>query len=202
MPDPVDFNSSMLPIGMVMFAITVGGALRKRAGHIVARAHYPKLAEELGLSLTASRYASGVGKLTGTFQGFSVTVDPDDQRQIRVSFSRPVGVELWMHEHNKRPPPGMRTFRPKSSALASLFRTAHGEEEAISKLEAAPDLDELAKLRRLRPLKSLSVTDRGVTAVLDYGSPPFIPADVVRSLLPRLVQLARVFDEPMDSPES
>ena len=186
---------------MLMFTITVGGALRKKAGHLVARSQYPGLARELGLTYQASRYSSGVGKLEGNFHGHRVVVDPDDQRQIRVVFSREVRVELWMHAHNRRPPPGMRTFRPALPGLAGLFRTACGSEDAIRRLNQATHLeDDARQLGRVRELKSLSVTERGVTAVLDFGSPPFIPADHVRRLLPVLVQIAGVFDEPMDSP--
>lgn len=184
---------------MVMFGVMVLGFLRKKAGHVVAQRQYPQLAEDLGLTFIPSRYRSGVGRIVGTLTGFRVSVDPDEQKNVRVLFETPPGVELWMHVHHRRPPPGMKLFRPASPGLASLFRTAHGTQQAIARLDAAAGGETLSnmarRLRRFRQLKSLSVTEGGVTAVLDYGSPPFIPADVVRSLLDDLVGIARVFQE-------
>lgn len=179
---------------MLMFAVTTWGFLRRKTGHVLARSQYPELAKQLGLTYRQSRYASGVGVLSGTYQGHQVTVDPDDQRHIRIALPEPPGVELWMHKHNRRPPPGMQSFRPRSRALAALFQTAHGTPRGIRIVQEAEDLDAIAnRLRRMRELKSFSVTENGVTAVLDAGSPPFIPVPVVRRMLDAQVRIAEKF---------
>ncbi len=184
-------ETGALPIGMLMFGIMTWGFLRRKAGHVVARNQYPALAEELGLSYRASRYASGVGRMSGIYEGYQVVVDPDDQRHIRVVLPDSPGVELWMHAHNRRPPPGMQSFQPENRQLSALFRTAHGTPSGIEAVQRAEELETTARrLRGMRELKSLSVTESGITAVLDYGNPPFIPASVVRTMLRDLVQIA------------
>jgi len=44
-------------------------------------------------------------------------------------------------------------------------------------------------------LRSLSVTEAGITCVLDFGNPPCIPADALRVLLPALSALADFVEE-------
>lgn len=191
----MDFSDGALPMGMVFFGLMVGGALRRKAGHVAARAQYPRLAQQLGLTYIPSSYKSGVGKLEGVVDGYRVSVDPDDQRRIYVRMNHQPLVALHSYEHNRRPPQGAEHFRPASSVLAARFKTSHASAEVARRLNAAEGLGEMLKpLQFLRALKSLSVTESGVTAIFDYGNPPFIPADVVATWVPRLVFLARVAD--------
>lgn len=191
----MDWSQGALPFGMVFFGIMVLGFLRRKAGHIVARKEYPALAERLGLTYKPSRYRSGVGSLVGHYRGFSVHVDPDDQRRIFLRFRDKPPIELYSYAHNKRPPPGLSSFRPANKKLASVFKTAHGNEHTVRALDEASALEpELSALRRSRELKTLSVTPSGIAAVFDYGNPPFIPAATVEHVLPTLVSLARQFE--------
>jgi hypothetical protein len=80
-----------LPIGLVFFAGTALGVARRRAGHVRARADYPALAQELGLEYRPSRYATGVGSLVGSIDGYRLLIDPDDQRRILLTWVTPPG---------------------------------------------------------------------------------------------------------------
>jgi hypothetical protein len=56
-----------------------------------------------------------------------------------------------------------------------------------------------------RNLRSLSVTESGITCVLDFGNPPYIPADALRVLLPALSALADFVEDvsqPRTAPEA
>lgn len=182
-------------MGMLFFGVMVFGALRRKAGNVVARAQYPKLANKLGLNYSPSPFRKGVGKLEGKLDGFSVVVDPDDQRRIYVRLVSNPAVELHSFVHNKRALSGMRSFRPTSPVLAGLFKTSHASSEIIERLNRSEELTEsLRPLKFLRPLKTLSVTSSGIAAVFDFGNPPYIPAEVVDDLLPRLVYLARTIE--------
>lgn len=184
-------------MGILFFGLTVFGFVRRKAGHVVARSQYPALAQKLGLAYTASPFKSGVGRLDGEVDGFRITVDPDDQRRIYLRFSSAPAIELQSYAHNKRPAPGQRSFRPTSSVLGQLFKTSHGSTEMIERLEADEEISGVLKpLKFVRSLKTLSVTSSGVTAVFDYGNPPFIPADVVQDTVPRLIRLAQTFEDP------
>src|SRR5690606_39370728 len=88
------FGDGALPLGMVFFAGLVFGVLRRKSGHRAAARGYPDLATRLGLTYKPSSYRSGVGSLVGTYQGFVVIVDPDEQRRIRVRFEGAPAVDL------------------------------------------------------------------------------------------------------------
>lgn len=182
-------------VGIVFFGIMVVGALRRKAGNVVARAQYPKLASKLGLNYSPSPYKKGVGKLSGQVDGYSVVVDPDDQRRIYLRFLNSPAVELHSFVHNKRAASGLRSFRPSSAVLAGLFKTSHASAEIIERLNHSDEvIESLRPLKFLRPLKTLSVTSSGIAAVFDFGNPPYIPAEVVDDLLPRLCCLARTIE--------
>lgn len=203
-------SDSALPMGMLFFAVTVLGFLRRKAGNVVARSQYPHLASRLGLKYVPSSYKNGVGRLDGDFRGFRVTVDPDDQRRIYLRFQGRPKIELHSYVHNKRSGQGQKPFRPASRVLSQLFKTAHGSPEMIEAVNSDPDLPQVLKpLKFLRELKTLTVSEGGVTAVFDYGNPPYIPADVVQDVLPRLATLAEVveprgvrssFEAPLELP--
>jgi hypothetical protein len=110
-------------------------------------------------------------------------------------------VSLHSYEHNKRPPQGAEYVRLTSPLLSARFKTTHASGPVAARLNQADELGALLKpLQFLRALKSLSVTSSGVTAVFDYGNPPFIPADVVADVVPRLVHLAGVVDGAAPNP--
>lgn len=182
-------------MGLLFFGIMVLGVVRRKAGNVVARGLYPKLAERLGIAYEPSSYKAGVGRLIGEYQGYRVTVDPDDQRRIYLRFESHPAVSLHSYSHNKRPANGQRDFRPTSAVLSSQFKTAQASDAIKDRINSNKELPVVIKpLKFLRELKTLSVTENGVTAVFDYGSPPYIPASVVEDVLPRLVALARVVD--------
>jgi hypothetical protein len=194
------FGGASLPMGMVFFGLMVFGVIRRQAGNIVARAQYPESAKRLGLAYEPSPYKKGVGRMEGMYQGFRVTVDPDDQRRIFLRFASAPAVELHSYVHNKRSSSGQRPFRPTSRVLSQQFKTAHGSQSVIDAVNAHPDLPgELRPFKFLKQLKTLSVTSAGVTAVFDFGNPPYIPVSIVEDVLPRLALLARVLEAPLAS---
>lgn len=185
----------MVPLGFLFFGIMVFGFLRKKAGNVVARNQYPALAKRLGLVHKPSPYRNGIGRIEGVYDGYAVTVDPDDQRRIFVRFATAPRVELHSYAHNKRPSAGLKNFRPPSGVLASQFKTAQASPELIEALSDDEKLPGLIRpLKFIRELKTVSVTASGVVAVFDYGNPPFIPTGIVEDILPRLTALASVFE--------
>jgi len=188
-------GNGALPMGLVFMSVTVFGVLRRKAGHVLAARDYPALAERIGLTHRASPYKTGVGSLTGELGGLRVIVDPDDQRWIAVRYGdvdRP-RIEVHTYEHNKRMPSGLRSFRVADKKLMGWFKTAYGAAEEIQALEALGPV--LGPLRSIRQLKSFSITSSGLTAVFDYGSPPFIPVATVQEVVPALVRAAQALAE-------
>lgn len=192
-------SDGALPLGMLFFASMVFGLVRRKAGHRLAAKHYPALARRLGLSHQPSRYRSGIGSLRGELAGFAVVVDPDDQRCIRLRFAGGPQVDLRSYARDTGPPHGMQTVFTRDKKFDGYFKTRWAGANERKILEGLDDPGALlAPLRATRELKELHVTSAGVTCVFDYGSPPYIPAQVVEDLLPALVRLARVFEPPAD----
>lgn len=190
-------SNGALPLGMLFLGLTLWRVLRRQAGNVVARAAYPGLAARLGLKHHPSGYKQGVGRLSGQFKGFAVAVDPDDQRRIFVRFARQPEVLLASYRHNKRPKGNMVDFRPQAPELRKLFKTSQAAPELVERLQENEQLfRRLEPLGRLREMSSLILSESGVTAVFDYGNPPYIPAGVVQDVLPRLVELASAVEAP------
>jgi hypothetical protein len=195
MPSWLSGGAAMSMGGLLFMGVTVFGVLRRKAGNVIARVQYPGLAAKLGLQYTPAAYKNGVGRLTGTFKGFRVIVDPDDQRRIFVAFENAPPVELHSFVHNKRSGQGQQAFRPSSKVLAKLFKTSHASADLIEALDEDADLSQrLKSLSFVRELKTLSVTPSGVSAIFDFGNPPYIPSELVDDVLPRLVALASVLE--------
>lgn len=191
------FGDGALPMGLLFFAGLVFGLVRRKTGHRLARKQYPELATRLGLTYRPSPYQSGVGTLSGEYRGFSVIVDPDEQRRIRLRFEGSPKVDLRNYEKEGRPPHDMRMVFSRDKKFDAFFKTRWAGEAERARLEALERPGELlAPFRLVRELKELNVTAVGVSCVFDYGSPPFIPRDVIEHLLPAMVELARVFERP------
>lgn len=197
-PGPVDWLSlGALPIGLVFFAGTAVGVLRRRAGHVRARADYPTLARELGLDYRPSRYATGVGSLVGSIDGYRLLVDPDDQRRILLTWTAPPGLILHHRADARRPPPGYVPFRLTNQAAQAFFRTTYATKVGLEQLGDGAGLEPFAiALTGLRGHKDTSITDAGITLSFDFGNPPFIPAAVVRHVVLATVRLARTLAPP------
>lgn len=189
----MDWSSlGALPVGLVFFAGTALGVLRRRRGHVAARAEYPAVANELGLTYRPSRYATGVGSLVGTIQGFKVVVDPDEQRRIAVSFLQEPGVVLYRKVETRRPPPGHSTFRLKNQRAAAFFSTCWATPDGAALLGDGECLEPITRmLGDLRAAKDVNLTASGVIVTFDFGNPPFIPAEVVQRAVPALIRLAQ-----------
>ncbi|MCH2110559.1 MAG: hypothetical protein MK135_14650, partial [Polyangiaceae bacterium] len=55
-------------------------------------------------------------------------------------------------------------------------------------------------LRRNKQLKQIAVRPSGIECVFDYGTPPYIPADVVIDTLERILPLAKLI-QGVSSPD-
>jgi hypothetical protein len=180
-----------LPIGLVFFAGTALGVVRRRAGHVRARADYPALARELGLEYRPSRYATGVGSLVGSIDGYRLLVDPDDQRRILLNWTAPPGLILHQRADTRRPPPGYAPLRLSHAAAQAFFQTSLATKAGVEVLGDGVGLAPFVlAVSGLRGLKDASITDAGITLSFDFGNPPFIPAEVVRHVVLAMVGLA------------
>jgi hypothetical protein len=179
-----------------MFGGLVWGYFRRRAGQRQAREDFPALAARLGISFRAPSNPNQIGKLSGTVRGRSVFVDPDEQRKIIVRFRGEPNVDLRNYDTGRRPP-AMSSFSFGDRKLDSYFKTRYADPALIARLQLADwvRLMEPFTLRYVHEVKELNLTSHGVTCVLDFGSPRYIPGSAVEVLLPVMLDLADVVEE-------
>jgi hypothetical protein len=182
-----------LPLGAVLLLSLLYASLRHKSGFRRAATALPELGQELGLEYSPPRYARSQGSLTGRYLGRVVRVDPDEQRAILIRFAGAPSIDLRSYERPQRAAPGMKQIRSGDAAFDDFWKTRFASQAIARRIEESElpsRLSEPFKLAYWRNLRSLSVTESGITCVLDFGNPPYIPADALRVLLPALSALA------------
>jgi hypothetical protein len=186
-----------LPIGLIMFVAMVWGFFRRRAGQRAAQADYPALAERLGLVYRVPAHPKQIGQLYGTMRGFSVLVDPDEQRKLIVRFRSEPKLDLRSYE-GPRCPIGMEYYTSRDRGVDNYLKTRYASPDIALCLDEV-DLSHLLEPFRQRyrhAVKQLNITEHGVTCVLDFGNPPHIPVTAVEELMPALLDWAEAIEPP------
>jgi hypothetical protein len=186
-----------LPIGILMFIGTVAAFFRRKLGRRRAAQRFPALASELGLEFIAPRYAGNVGVLTGTYDGRSVRIDPDEQRLIKLRFHGMPRVDLRTYENSLRAPFDMVTVHSGDRTFDRFFKTRFATEDIAASIATAENPGQHLGAfmgRYARHVQSVTVTSEGVVCRLDFGSPPYIPEGALHELLPACAKLANLLE--------
>lgn len=197
-------SSGALPIGFLMFFGMVYAFLKRRTAHHLASRAYPELGRRLGLAFKASPYKKTIGTLSGHFQGYRVFVDPDEQRKISVHFTGEPSVLLLNYRQNQRPPADAERLYSGDRQFDAFFKTRYASNEISERFKKRRALGELLvdfEGTFRRELKQFNVSSTGISIVLDFGNPPYIPASAVERLLPPLIEIAKIVDPPAQHPE-
>jgi hypothetical protein len=182
-----------LPLGAVLLLSLLYASLRHKSGFSRAATALPELGRELGLEYFSPRYARSQGSLAGQYLGRAVRVDPDEQRAILIRFAGAPSIDLRSYERPQRAAPGMTQIRSGDALFDDFWKTRFASKAIARRIEDSDlpsRLIEPFKVAYWRNLRSLSVTEQGITCVLDFGNPPSIPPDALRLLLPALSALA------------
>jgi hypothetical protein len=181
-----------IPIGIIMFVGTAGAFLWRKLRRKRATEDLPELARELNLVFDASRYAKGQGRLKGTYQGYEVRIDPEEARGIVVRSKQAVQIDLRTYEQSQRAPFGWVTIFSQDRSFDRFFKTRFASEELAATLADSPEPSRYLEAftgAYARQIESLILTGEGLKCKLNFGNPPFIPAEAVRTLLPACVAL-------------
>ncbi|MGC4068228.1 MAG: hypothetical protein QM784_26985 [Polyangiaceae bacterium] len=184
-----------LPLGLLMFASLVWGYFKRRAAHRRAKDDYPALAERLGLEYRRPSSDAQIGVLHGKLRGFLVHIDPDDQRKLIVRFRGTPQLDLRNYESQRRPR-GTDYFSTGDRSADRFLKTRYATPELVERLTAgrlAARLPPFFDTYR-HEVKEFHVTEHGITCMLDFGNPRFIPVDAIEALLPTLLDLAEVIE--------
>jgi hypothetical protein len=180
-----------LPFGLLMFAGSAFARLRRRQQRGRAERNYPALAERLGLDFEPPRYEAWVGRLRGTYQGFSILVQADERARMVVQFHSNPGLDVRSYDHWKRPPEGHAAFsfqqRRLDQRLPNRYCVDALGERDFRELTAA-----FAKLMDAsEAIVQFSLDAERIEVLFNFGQPAVIPPQEVERLLPLLLGLAR-----------
>jgi hypothetical protein len=175
-------------------------ALRKRkSGFSKAKAEYPAIARQLGLSHRAAEDSGRIGALRGTLDGHEVFVDPDERPRLVVYLKGAPPLLLRSFELEKRIPQNMVRVETRDTSLAEVFRECFAASGVAEKIRSrASELE--AAYQRIRaahvgPFASVSVNDERIEVALEMGRPAHVPSETVSAMLPALVAFARIVEE-------
>ncbi len=110
-----------VPIGLLMFAGTTFGVVRRAMGKRASRSAFPGLGAKLGLNHTPPETPGAAGTLKGEYLGYRVRIESEIRARAVVSFSQSIAIELRNYEHWKRTPDGydVVSFEEKGSTNGS-----------------------------------------------------------------------------------
>lgn len=195
-------NSGALPIGFLMFFGMAFAFVKRRATHKLAARAFPELAGRLGLVYKPSPYRGGIGTLSGTFQGYRVFVDPDEQRKMSLHFEGTPGVLLRNYAQNQRPPAELNRVHSGDRSFDAFFKTRYADEGVAERIQQYKQWQPLVAVLEgefRRQLAQFNVSETGITLVVNFGNPPHIPGGAVERLLEIMVRFASVID-PVGAP--
>ena len=190
-------SNGALPIGFLMFFGMAFAFVKRRATHRLASKAFPELAGRLGLVYRPSPYRGGIGTLAGTFQGYRVFVDPDEQRKISLYFVGTPRVLLRNYAQNQRPPDDLGRLSSGDRNFDAFFKTRYADDAISARIQQYKQwrpLVEVLEGQFRRELTQFNVSETGITLVLNFGNPPHIPSGAVERLLEILVRFANVVD--------
>lgn len=189
------FRLGALPVGFLMFFGMAFAFVKRRATHKQASKEFPEIAERLGLVYKPSPYAKGIGTLSGTFHGYRVFVDPDEQRKVSMYFEGTPGVLLRNYIQNQRPPAELGRLSSGNRRFDAFFKTRYADDqiaERIQQYEKWRPLIEVLETEFRRELTQFNVSETGITLVVNFGNPPHIPGGAVERLLDLMLSFASV----------
>ncbi|HEU5075681.1 MAG TPA: hypothetical protein VFU02_15920 [Polyangiaceae bacterium] len=190
-------NNGALPIGFLMFFGMAFAFVKRRATHKLASKAFPELAARLGLVYKPSPYRRGIGTLSGTFQGYRVFVDPDEQRKVSLHFEGTPAVLLRSYTQNQRPPAELGRLYSGDRSFDAFFKTRYASDAVAERIQQykqwRPLITALEGEFR-RELTQFNVSETGITLVVNFGNPPHIPGGAVERLLETMVRFASVID--------
>ena len=182
-----------LPLGILMFLGMFIARQRRQQARKRAERQLPELASELGLEYRTAPGLGGLGKLSGVLGGCRVWIDPAEAALVRVYFPDPIEISLRTYEHGKRPPPGTERFDAEDEAVNGFFVERYASPALADALfedaRLGACLGSVRAATRAR-LENMAVSSEGIECQLNYKKPTYIPASMLRQLLPALLDLA------------
>ncbi|MFH2005583.1 MAG: hypothetical protein ABI333_03240 [bacterium] len=132
----------VLPVGFVLYLILA--PRRSRAQQAARLARFSEVAEQLGLTY-------GGGRITGEYEGFSISIHPEQDTVDPIRFQVEEGVQCALsmeageHSADGQPEPPLRVVQFSDPALNRFFQQRWASHQAERRLMSIQELAALAR---------------------------------------------------------
>lgn len=181
-----------VPIGLLMFAGTLFGLLRRQWGKRASRVGFPELGRRLGLRHTAADTPGAAGVLSGQVDGYIVRVESEVRPRLVLRLPYQLGLDLRNYDRWKRLPPQYAPFAFSDPLLNQWLRTRlvhRGMDQAFTRDEALQVA--LRAFRSNRAVREFNVADGRIECTYDYGTRALFPAQAAEAALKQGLHLAQ-----------
>jgi hypothetical protein len=164
-----------------------------------ARAEFPAVAKELGLTLEAPKYDFQIGKISGTYRGYAVRVLPDDGAMVQLDMGTESNIELDTERERSVEHGALREITFRSAELNDFFPTRYAGDSVSERLAASDKLAQFAaqfRKRWGRQVARLRVDNRYIRCYFPNGRQRYIPARSIGPILDDLANLADILKSP------
>ena len=148
---------------------------------------FPIAAQELGFELTSKRSSQNFGFFNGHYQGYEFNITPDYSAKIILTIKPIQGLKEISTA------PGSIIFTSQNQQFDNLFKTR----EATKKL--SPIIQQATRFQKTalafghkwqRPTDFIGIDENEIRVTLKYGHGSYIPASVLKEIIPDIVKLA------------
>lgn len=156
-------------------------------GRRKAMRQFPKAAETFGFVRQPSRASKPIGTYTGTYHGYDFKIDPDSNATILLQMEPIDGITEFLTTT------GETNFQSSDPQFDSLFKTRLISAELGQRLNHEKRFlafaADFAKRWRWKA-NYIQIYSDSIYCSLKYGNGRYIPASVLKDIVPEMVELA------------
>ena len=164
-------------------------------GRRKAMREFPEEAKRLGFDLKTSR-SGEFGVYSGKYKGYFFSIDPDSNATIHLQMKPVPGLKEFMTKQ------GEMNFNSGNKEFDSLFRTRLVSPELGQKLSSAkPFITFAVQFGRRWKSKCnyIQIYDSSIYCSFKYGNGSYIPASILKQIVPEMVKLADLLQSAFKS---
>ena len=151
-----------------------------------ARKHFPIAAQSLGFKLKERRNPGNIGTYEGRYEGYNFAIETDQSAKVLLDM-RPVrGIQ------EIKTTQGGLDFNT-GSKFDKLFTAREADSSLRQRIVDAKHFQDIATQmaqRWKRATSSIRITESQIICKFKYGSSSYIPASVLKEIVPQMVAVA------------
>ena len=155
---------------------------------------FPVAAQELGFKLTKKRSSQNFGFFSGQYRKYEFDITPDYSAKIILKMQPIKGLEQISTAS------GNIEFMSQNSQFDKLFKTREATKEFAPVIQQATRFQKAAitfSQQWQRPSDYIGIDNNEIRITLKYGHGSYIPASVLKKIIPDMVELADIIQQDL-----